>query len=608
MQSAVSLAAESSETRSSRPVRSGSRRNVGGSPRSGQQPAARGSRAPQGGSLSSTATAALEPAGATQKKVVLRGGGGVAKSKSAPTLQEQARDRPHFSLPLPDQAGSTSNISDGLIVPESDPRDWLVENSERLIAQTEKCLVAHLHLQQLLGSGEAACASAGRPPGPEDVPPHLAVASADIGSGASAAPAKGTQSRGSSPERTPSAEPPQARPRGKVKSGSAQAAAQLAALCRRRVELRSDLDLATTEACRLEDELASARAAAQQFQEAVSLSCEAELGRLDAEAKELEEQIVERRHLLLRHFQGASTPQPPGNLPNPGPRTASHAATQPLSAAAVAAAAKRGPAQSPGPAVSSRGPSLGRPAAPRGPLSPPRRPVAGGSSASQPAAAKAPAATARRQLPRTATPGSSPRRRPNADVRFAPLTRGSTTPSHAVQLRTPPRGSQPGAAAVGSSRSASSPKTPRGNSGAGASGGGSSGSGSARAASGAVAGRWQSPPGMVPISTLGAAQQCMAPTQARAASGTTPAGGVAAAARAASAANAASGTSATSGSPGIPSAPNAPVAIAAAASAAAAAAAQAAQAARSASPASVVQNLQRLETARCQAQAEFWAH
>lgn len=464
----------------------------------------------------------------------------MSKSKSAPTLQDKAPKRGAFALPFPIVTGdkAAGMLGSLALEPEGDPRGWLIENSEQLVAQTEKCLVVHRQLHHLLldtgakGHGPSAAQAAVSGSGQE--PQGAASSSAAAADGSSFAASSSACSSTNGPE---------------ASADSTLRSATLASLNWRKTKLRSELTLANEELWQLKDELASAHAASDQFQEAVDGSCEMELQRLDSEARQLEEHIAARMQLLRQHQAS------PASVSSASASASSALGVRVRSAphAAPAAASNRR-------ALQARGPVLGRAV-----HSPARRPLGGPPMRhSSTPVRPVPSSSAGRPLPRASTPGSSPRR-------FTPVARSAAV-SGAAQLRTPPRSCQPGVApapAPTASSLASSPASPKTSRQAGG-----LTVGSQRASSGSAAGgRW--------VGNSSAALQLSALNAAATTLHSPRAGG---------------GVTAASGS------------IATSAATAAAASAAVAQVARNASPAAVVQSLQRLETARCQAQADFWAH
>lgn len=421
----------------------------------------------------------------------------------------------------------------------------------------------------------------------------------------------------------------------------------------------------------MQKQIEVARLASDQFQEAVTISCEAELARLNTVARDLEVRIAERLEVLKAAEQAAKEPAVGScNLPPAGRAASASSSASPRRVASGGTLLARGPA----PLVAGL----------RGPLSPPRKASGGiaGSGGSEPtslsqqhsargpgqqglspprstmsAAAQA-AASPRRQhavtTPSAVTPSS---RRPiygrssgssqhlggpvtssTERQRFAP-TGGSVGPvvsHHTMQLRTPPRSKQSPPSTERSERpplersaerSSSEGCTarlggnrgrPPGSSAISISGGTSRRQGSGHASS-PGSGSPKPTQGHTGLMRSAAATAVTAvPTQVAGFTSelqrqsSTPrshtvlqqAGTMPHVTTVAAAANAG-----IQQAPGLAmsSAARTAVARSTVGSSAAASAASAATAARTASPTSVLQQLQRLETVRCQVQADFWA-
>lgn len=169
----------------------------------------------------------------------------------------------------------------------------------------------------------------------------------------------------------------------------------------------------------MQAELSHVRSSSEEFQQAVTASCELELERLDSEAVQLQEQIRVLCLSLRRQREQQQAAACPAVKVAAVPAVASTAPSNPV--APVAASGHR---------QSSLRPVFTQPPASDGSMSTPTRPTGGPPVQSSPARLKSTTATAtaRNQPPRA--PCSSPRR-------FAPFPNSAV----AAQLRTPPRSS-----------------------------------------------------------------------------------------------------------------------------------------------------------------------
>jgi len=538
----------------------------------------------------------------------------------------------------------------------ADPREWLMENSERLLAQTEKCLVVHRQLQRLLLAGETVD---GRDNG--DIKRELGNHGSQEAGGRAGYLSRRPAAAHAQQQATAAVEVLTAEMVGATRQSAAVAMkgrrgtevlghrVELAALKRRRAELRSELSYTTEEAFQLQSQISSARSASDKFQEAVTSCCEAELARLNNHARDLEARIAERLE-FLKFSEQASKDAAKGscNLPPGGRPTSASSSGTPRRTASGGTLVARGPA----PLV----------AGVRGPLSPPRR--SGGGEASQPHhASKAPAPqgassprSAIQATVGTAVPSTTPRR-PNGVATppaGAPTNRrvygrssgsssqlggalassaerhrftaspGTVVSQHALQLRTPPRSKQ---APASTERSAERPgslaleRSTERSSSEGCSArlegsrgrlGGSSTLAVNRTRQGS---NHSSPRPGSPKPNHGLIRTALPPqlpgvigeVQRQASSPRSPSvlqpGTIQAAAAVAAAASVSMHQA-----PGVTMASTARTAVATRSAVASSAAASAASAAaRAASPSSVLQSLQHLETVRCQVQADFWS-